>query len=292
MHTWIGKILKDEYRTGTTLKDMEITDEPLAVLSFAKMNYDEDTEYFVLPNGRKDYQFIYVKEGRFENLEGDKYVTYGKNTMFLFKPGIPITRRILCENGRSVFFYVHFSGNKVEEILEKYNITDTVVTFDEKFDAFEEIINRMEAGKKSDYHQSLCNLLLQELFILISDNINQKTSNTMAGFSRILNLMDETCTKNYPVKFYADQIHFTEVYFIRFFKKAMGVPPHKYLMTKKLEKATPLLLYSNDSIKTISEKLGFSTQHYFSKVFTDKYKLSPSEYRNIKKQKNKKANEP
>ena len=92
--------------------------------------------------------------------------------------------------------------------------------------------------------------------------------------------MDKTCTENYPIGFYAEQVHFSEVYFIRFFKNAMGISPHKYLVNKKLEKSLPLLLYSKDSIKNISEKLGFSNQHYFSKVFTDRYKMSPSEYRN------------
>ncbi len=153
--------------------------------------------------------------------------------------------------------------------------------FNEPLEIFEEIIKRMKAGQNSQHHQELCNVLLQELFIHISDALNQNKSEKSKGFDKILRLMDETCTKNHPIKFYADQVHFSEVYFIRFFKKAMKISPHKYLMNKKIEKALPLLLYSDDSIKTISEKLGFSNQHYFSKVFYDKYKVSPSEYRNL-----------
>ena len=282
MRTWIGKILKDEYRKGTNLLDMEISDEPVAVLTYAKTIHEinDDFNYVLRPNGRKDYQLLYVKKGAIEVWENDKSKIYGKNTLFLIKPGIPQKRRLLTEKEKFVYFYVHFSGNQVEEYLNRYNINDSVIEFSEPFDHFEEIINRMEAGRNSKHHTELCNTLLLELFIYISDQIQNNKIKIDRGFKNLLGLMDNTCTENLPIKFYADQIHFSEVYFIRFFKKTMGVSPHKYLMTKKLEKSLPLLLYSKDSIKTISDKLGFSSQHYFSKVFTDKYKISPSDYRN------------
>lgn len=281
MHTWIGKILKDEYRKGTNLLDIEISDEPVAVLTYAKMIHElGDFNYTIRPNGRKDYQLLYVKKGYIEYWENDKPTIYGKNTLFLVKPGMPQKRRIVSHDEKFVCFYVHFSGTEVENYLNKYNITESIMKFDEQFDFFEEIINRMEAGRNSTNHCDLCNTLLLELFIHICDKLQQNKFMFKKGFANLLKFMDDTCTENLPVKFYADQIHFSEVYFIRFFKKTMGVSPHKYLMTKKLEKSLPLLLYSKDSIKTISDKLGFSSQHYFSKVFTDKYKISPSDYRN------------
>ncbi|MBE6760881.1 MAG: helix-turn-helix domain-containing protein [Ruminococcaceae bacterium] len=282
---WIGKIIKDEYRKGTNLLDIEILDKPLTVLTYAKMIHEreENTNTVARPYGRKDYQLLYIKKGFIEVTFDNKPIVYGKNTLFLIKPNVPNFRRILIEKEKCVCLYIHFSGSDAENILNKYGITQAVMKFDEDFEIFEEILNRMDAGRNSSHYSELCDLLFQELLIYLSDYLKQKEITTHKGFNKILKLMDLTCHENYPIKFYADQIHFSEVYFIRFFKKAMGVSPHKYLMIKKLEKALPLLLYSEDSIKVISEKLGFSNQHYFSKVFYDKYRISPSEYRNSKK---------
>lgn len=279
---WIGKILKDEYRKGTELLDIEVLDKPIVVLTYAKMIHEAETPHgeVIRPNGRKDYQLLYIKKGFLEYCNDNKVEVYGKNTLLLIKPGVPQRRRIIAKDEKFVCLYVHFSGSEVEKYLKEYNITEDVMELKESFEMFEDIINRMDAARNFPNHQELCNLLLQELIIHISNRLKQNQSKGYKGFTRIVDLMDKTCIENYPLSFYAEQINFSEVYFIRFFKKAMGVSPHKYLMNKKLEKALPLLLYSKDSIKTISEKLGFSNQHYFSKVFYDKYKITPSEYRN------------
>lgn len=50
-------------------------------------------------------------------------------------------------------------------------------------------------------------------------------------------------------------------------------------MKLRMEKAISMLIYTKNSIKDISKQLGFSNQHYFSKVFYDTYKISPSEFR-------------
>ena len=284
MFIWVGKILKDEYRIGDQLADIEILNKPLVVLSYAKMVHEsEANDYTFRPHGRKDYQLLYIKKGQVEVFANNQSTIYGKNTLLLIKPGVFQKRRTISDKGKTTCFYVHFSGSDVEKYLNQAEITESVMHFDENLEAFEEIINRMEMGKNTHLHQEFCNVLLQELFILISIALKQNHTSTDGHFQQILKIMDETCTQKYPIKFYADQCAFTEAYFIRFFKKAMGIPPHKYLVNKQVEKSLPLLLYSKDSIKTISEKLGFSNQHYFSKVFTDKYKVSPSEYRNSTK---------
>ena len=286
MVAWIGKILKGEYCIGDQLADIEISNQPLVVLSYAKtIHENEQTDYSFRPNGRKDYQLLYIKKGQIEVLNNEQSKIYGENTLLLIKPGVLQKHRPISTAGKTVCFYVHFSGSDVEKYLNQAEITEPVMQFDEPLGAFEEIINRMEMGRNTHLHQEFCNALLQELFILISIALKQNHSNTNGHFQQILKIMDETCTQKYPIKFYAEQCDFTEAHFIRFFKKAMGIPPHKYLINKQIEKSLPLLLYSKDSIKTISEKLGFSNQHYFSKVFIDRYKMPPSEYRNSQKQK-------
>lgn len=280
-----GKILKNEYRTGTKLKDMAITDQPLAVLSYGKkIREKEEIEHLNRPNGRKDYQFLYVKHGQIEIGDQESTAIYGGNTLLLFKPGVPNFRRVFCEHQKYTEVFIHFSGNQVESYLDRYGINQPVTYFQNRFDAFENIVNRMEAGRKSQFWGDFCETLLRELFILIGDASKKPDPVRQgSGFGEFLHLMEKTCTKNYPIKWYADQIHFSEVYFIYFFKKAMGQTPHRYLMQLRMNKATKLLLYTDASIKDISAQLGFANQHYFSKCFFDSYQMTPTEYRGRKK---------
>lgn len=283
---WSGSIVNGKYNDNNQLKDIEITDKPLVVLSYGKKIRSYESNYHVYrPDGRKDYQLLYINEGEILFKINNKNITYGANTLMLIKPGDPQDRYEISENNRCISSYIHFSGNKAQELLDKYDINSPIIKFEENFNTFEDIINRMYSMKSSKHHEDFCNILLEELFIHISNKLNKSDNSITDGFNRLLEMMDLTCAKNYPIKFYAEQIHFSEEYFVRFFKKAMGVSPHKYIMTLRLQKAISMLIYTNYPIKTISQKLGFSNQHYFSKVFCDNYKMTPSEFRSQGKKK-------
>jgi AraC family transcriptional regulator len=65
----------------------------------------------------------------------------------------------------------------------------------------------------------------------------------------------------------------------RTFVRSVGLPPKQVIIQLRLERACHMLRHSNLSIKTISEKIGFSENHYFSHVFTANYGLSATDYR-------------
>lgn len=63
------------------------------------------------------------------------------------------------------------------------------------------------------------------------------------------------------------------------FKKQYGITVNNYITELRLGMAVKLLVESDLSISEIAEETGFSDQSYFSKVFSAKYGISPSEYR-------------
>lgn len=133
--------------------------------------------------------------------------------------------------------------------------------------------------KSSKPHEDFCNILLEELFIHISNKLNKSANSITDGFNQLLEIMDLTCAKNNPIKFYAEQIHFSEVYFVKFFKKAMGVSPHKYLMKLRMEKAISMLIYTKALLKTFQNNWVFQISIISASFFYDTYKISPSEFR-------------
>ena len=64
-----------------------------------------------------------------------------------------------------------------------------------------------------------------------------------------------------------------------------GQPPIDYVRAIKLQKAASLLENSHYTVREIAFMTGFATPGYFSKLFKEKYNLSPSEFLSIKKTK-------
>jgi len=73
--------------------------------------------------------------------------------------------------------------------------------------------------------------------------------------------------------------------FKREFGKIYNDSPAKYIKNKKLERASELLLVSNQRISDIAYECGFNDLAHFSKSFQEKYNLSPSKFRLTQKDK-------
>ncbi|HET8804592.1 MAG TPA: AraC family transcriptional regulator, partial [Aequorivita sp.] len=63
------------------------------------------------------------------------------------------------------------------------------------------------------------------------------------------------------------------------FKKLYGTTVNNYLQKKRLDAAYNLLTKTDLSISEIVIAIGLSSKSYFSKIFKEKYAISPSEFR-------------
>lgn len=63
------------------------------------------------------------------------------------------------------------------------------------------------------------------------------------------------------------------------FKKRLGVPPMEYVKAQRLAHAKVRLGSSDEKISVIAEGAGFPSAFHFSRVFKERFGLSPSEFR-------------
>lgn len=68
------------------------------------------------------------------------------------------------------------------------------------------------------------------------------------------------------------------------FRKAYGTTVNAYLCDLRLREAERQLYVKGKSLGEIAVAVGFNDQSYFTKVFTQKYGISPSEYRKRKEE--------
>ena len=68
-------------------------------------------------------------------------------------------------------------------------------------------------------------------------------------------------------------------HFSRGFRRAFGVTPHGYLLTRRLERAAALLRNTDHSVARICTEVGLSSVGSFTSSFTRTYGCSPTAYR-------------
>lgn len=91
--------------------------------------------------------------------------------------------------------------------------------------------------------------------------------------------MDAASHEEWPVRRLAQVSGVSEAHFARSFKEAFGVPPHRYLLTRRIERATALLRDTDLSITDIAFQTGWSSLGTFGRTFRDITGESPGELR-------------
>ena len=71
----------------------------------------------------------------------------------------------------------------------------------------------------------------------------------------------------------------SEAHFARSFKEAFGVPPHRYLLARRVERATALLRDTDLSVTQIAFDAGWESLGTFGRTFRDITGESPSAMR-------------
>ncbi|MEO8081423.1 MAG: AraC family transcriptional regulator [Caldimonas sp.] len=87
--------------------------------------------------------------------------------------------------------------------------------------------------------------------------------------------MDAASHESWPIPRLACVSHVSEAHFARSFKHAFGVPPHRYLLTLRIERATALLRDTDLSITEIAFQTGWASLGTFGRTFRDVTGESP-----------------
>lgn len=91
--------------------------------------------------------------------------------------------------------------------------------------------------------------------------------------------MDGAYHQEWPVRRLAQVSAVSAAHFAREFKRAFGMPPHRYLLTRRIERATALLRDTDMPITEIALQTGWSSVGTFGRIFRDITGESPGELR-------------
>jgi len=202
----------------------------------------------------------------------------------------------------SVRFHGHIQSNKPLNLTSSPQYASSEIIWSEKI-KIPTVISRQANDLKPyfeslfyDFHSNSFNKYIKIQIIILTllnkafeshthlnENISQTNSQKDKRLQVIYNFL-----LNHPNEFPSNKdlcrlLLVSESYMLTLFKKILGVSPGRYVHLVKIELAKEALIHSEERIVDISEKLGYESANYFSRIFKRYVRSTPSEFRNDNK---------
>lgn len=236
------------------------------------------------------FELTYVDRGTlFTTVEGKRYELKEKELM-IYGPGQFHTQDI-PEGCSCSYVTIIFDMETVvydEESTHYELLLNKVFGYDKKiYTLIKTFVT--ESTSQIPYMNSLMLCLLQETIIrlLQSEFIGKKNDRPVTGarqhyqdelLEKILTYIDETIYEPLSIAELCQKFSMSRSSLQILFKENMDISPKKYINEMKLEKSRQMICENKYTISEIALMLGFNSIHYFSRAFTQKYHMAPSEY--------------
>lgn len=97
---------------------------------------------------------------------------------------------------------------------------------------------------------------------------------------RIADYVDSHLGEDLSLETLAEQAGLSPLYLARSFKRAFGEPPHRYVVSRRVERAKDLIRSTCLPLAEVALACGFSDQSHLSQVFKRLVGVTPGAYRN------------
>lgn len=185
--------------------------------------------------------------------------------------------------GRFLFYYLLFTVDGDQDGLvtgvgSRFGAQSALVIGKGHAPVFEDIRRRSASG------EALVRRSADYRFLgLLCDLARKGSSPALEGRTRYvdeaLSLMQTSIHTGLDLDDLAAKLGIDKSYFIRLFKRTIGVPPMRYFLGLRLDTAKHRLRNGDESLRTIALDLGFHDEFHFSHQFKAHVGQSPQEFR-------------
>lgn len=119
----------------------------------------------------------------------------------------------------------------------------------------------------------------RRLFVTQPKTTNNADPTLLRRLLRAKDRMDAASHEQWPVRRLASVSAVSEAHFARSFKDAFGLPPHRYLLMRRIERATALLRDTDLPITEIAFQTGWRSLGTFGRTFFDITGENPGTFR-------------
>lgn len=253
-------------------------------------------EYAITPSHTHPaYSFIY----HFQPV--NDFIIEGKNIAYdlaegkclcAISPEIP-HQEVVLENFQS-YIAIMIDAELFNNIITQY-IQSTPVFRGEVFAPHPELLGvlrcfMLEASASINKKSEVLDHLAPVIAHLTVRSVISNTCNTIPLYDRFevdraIAYMNSHISEKITIESLADEVNRSTGHFSKVFKSVTGMTPMDFLNTIRIQKARNILINSTKSITDIAMECGFNSPSYFSSCFLEKYKMTPSAFRQSFQQK-------
>lgn len=288
-------------------KSITLKDE-FNISKIVTLHYYEFSKDFIFNGERHDFwEFLYVDEGQVEVSAEESNLTLKQGEIIFHKPNelhsVWANRKtapnavVICFECKSPS--MKYFQNKVFSLKdEEREILANIIK--EAFNAFSPPLGDPEKNVliRNEFQIFGCEQLIKSyLSILLvslvrrgeSISFKGRLSSTLREFNekdmvyRIIDFMKRNISSNLSVEELCRFFNIGKTYLSIVFKKRTGMGVIEYFRSMKIDQAKIFLREGKNNITEISEMLGYSSIHYFSRHFKKATGVTPTDYtRSIK----------
>ena len=262
-----------DYVEHPMVKRLYLTD--VGVFPYAAHHFRERKD------GIEEYIYIYCMEGSGKFIvEGEEY-TLQANQAFC----IPRFRKhtyYASEEDPWSILWVHFKGTDTvyypldECRIIHFNSQNASNRMQFLFDLLFRVL-------ESNYTLGNFIYISQVLEVILSETYYREKHNTTLEQNKhvtnIIRYMYKHLTENLTLEQVVEEFQLSKSYLNTIFQKYTQHAPMDFFISLKMKRACQLLRASDNYIYEIAQKLGYSDQYYFSRIFKKMVGMSPREYR-------------
>jgi AraC-like DNA-binding protein len=212
---------------------------------------------------------IYVMQGQMQYIDGERTINMNEGYIYLLPARIDYTISFVDNYIKYMWFFLLFEP-PITNNIESVQIIGDSPEF--------HLLKAVEGIFKPERRDvRFVNGIVQSLIYQFSKKVNLNTLND-SSINKALQYIHCNYNTDINIEDLCKLLSLDYCYFIRRFKKKMGIPPIKYLIKYRLNASIKLLTEDN-SLSQISIMVGFPNLKAYSWSFKKEFKMTPSEYR-------------
>lgn len=237
------------------------------------------------PYVRDFYLIHYIVSGKGKFECKGKIYELKEGDLFLIKPGLQ-TKYYADKDEPYEYYWIGFQGLKCDELVDSMGFDDE--NYVVHYGKSERLITLFENSYYYTKEISIKQYLnvyknMYEILFLLSnkDTFYKKKYQGEDVMKNAISFIEEHYMEKIGVENIAKAISLSRSQTYRLFMENLGIPPSKYLLNYRLDKAINLVLQTKLSIKEIAFSCGFSNVSHFISLYRKKGAFTPIENRKI-----------
>ena len=273
--------------------------EVIRISKIVTMHYFEFDRNFSFDGEKHDFwEMVYVDSGRVQITAGKARHTLSRGEVIFHKPNEFHT--ISADSAANVFVISFVTTSKsmawfrgrrmaLPENLRQYVktlLSEGKQTFDLPFN--DPDLRELKPAEKQPFgSQQIIRNALESLLVLLIRGEERAAETFFFDKERMDNRLVEAVVEYLTERLYQTvsldelcaKLNYSKTYLTKIFRENCGCSIHEYFLRMKMKEAKRMIREGNDSFAEISNRLGFSDPHYFSRIFKKKERMTPKEYR-------------